>query len=100
MCRSDSKDLCTLEKGKQHGLLCFLLVIYLSLYFYFTSYIVVHVFSFLFPQLVPSDSEVGDEKSVLTRTETLSITICFKEPCHLLPYFSRGSVFFFAIYCN
>ena len=69
-------------------------------------FIVVFLFSFLycraciffFVQLVPSDSEVGDEKSVLTRTKTLSITICFKEPCHLLPYFSRGSVFFFLLF--
>ena len=35
---------------------------------------------FLFPQRVPSDLEVGYEKSILTRTETLSITFCLKEP--------------------
>ena len=35
---------------------------------------------FLFPQRVPSDLEEGYEKSILTRTETFSITICFKEP--------------------
>ena len=29
---------------------------------------------------VPSDLEVGYEKSILTRTETLSITFCLKEP--------------------
>ena len=54
-------------------------------------FIVVFLFSFLycraciffFVQLVPSDSEVGDEKSVLTRTKTLSITICFKEVGHM-----------------
>ena len=38
------------------------------------------MYFFLFPQCVPSDSEVGYEKSIMTRTETFSITICFKEP--------------------
>ena len=39
-----------------------------------------HIYVFLFPQRVPSDLEVGYEKSILTRTETLSITFCLKEP--------------------
>ena len=39
-----------------------------------------HIYVFLFPQRVPSDLEVGYEKSILTRTETFSITIYCKEP--------------------
>ena len=50
---------------------------------------------FLFPQRVPSDLEVGYEKSILTRmtrTETFPITIYFKEPL-LFITFSRECVF-------
>ena len=44
--------------------------------FYSLPCIITHV-CFLFPKRVPS---VGYEKSILTRTENLFITICFKEP--------------------
>ena len=78
LCRSGSKDICTL----QHGFLCFLLFLYL--YFYSLSRIITHVCFFnslsAFPQCVPSELEVDYEKPILTRTETFSITICFKEP--------------------
>ena len=70
LCRSGSKDICTL----QHGFLRFLLFLYL----YFILYLALsHMYVFLFPKRVPS---VGYEKSILTRTENLFITICFKEP--------------------
>ena len=32
------------------------------------------------------DLEVGHEKSIFTRTETFSITICFKEPLTVILY--------------
>ena len=54
-----------------------------------------HIYVFLFPQRVPSDLEVGYEKSILTRmtrTETFPITIYFKEPL-LFITFSRERVF-------
>ena len=48
---------------------------------------------FLFPQRVPSDLEVGDEKSILTRTETFSITTCFKEPLLFITLFLKRKCF-------
>ena len=69
MCRSSVRDFCTLQKGKQHRFLCFLL--FLSLYFNFFRALS-YMYVFLFPQGVPLDLEVGYEKSVLTRTEILS----------------------------
>ena len=69
MCRSGARDFCTLQKGKQHRFLCFLL--FLSLYFNFFRALS-YMYVFLFPQGVPLDLEVGYEKSVLTRTEILS----------------------------
>ena len=53
---------------------------------------------FLFPRRVPSDLEVGYEKSILTRTETFSITICFKEPLSFITFFSQENMFLSAIY--
>ena len=90
VCRSGSKDICTPQKGKQHGFLCFLLLLYL--YFYSLSRIIIHV-CFFFLQRVPSDLEVGYEKSILTRTETFSITICFKEPLLFITLFLKRMCF-------
>ena len=56
-----------------------------------------HIYVFLFPQRVPSDLEVGYEKSILTRTETFSITICFKEPLLFITLFLKR-IFLFGIY--
>ena len=52
------------------------------LYFECLSCNIIDVCFFFIPlaQRVPSDLEVGYEKSILTRTETFSITFCFKEP--------------------
>ena len=87
VCRSGSKDICTPQKGKQHGFLCFLLLLYL--YFYSLSRIIIHVCF-----CVPSDLEVGYEKSILTRTETFSITICFKEPLLFIILFLKIMCFY------
>ena len=62
--KSGSKDIWTLQNGKQHGFPCFL-------YLYFILFLAL---SYMY------DLEVGHEKSIFTRTETFSITICFKEP--------------------
>ena len=53
-----------------------------------------HMYFFLFPQCVPSDSEVGYEKSIMTRTETFSITICFKEPLLFIILFLKRTCFY------
>ena len=55
---------------------------YVYLYFKCLSCNIIDVCFFFIPlaQRVPSDLEVGYEKSILTRTETFSITFCFKEP--------------------
>ena len=53
-----------------------------------------HMYVFLFPQRVPSDLEVGYEKSILTRTETFSITICFKEPLLFITLFLKIICFY------
>ena len=53
-----------------------------------------HIYVFLFPQRVPSDLEVGYEKSILTRTETFSITICFKEPLLFITLFLKIMCFY------
>ena len=53
-----------------------------------------HIYVFLFPQRVPSDLEVGYEKSILTRTETFSITICFKEPLLFITLFLKRMCFY------
>ena len=87
VCRSGSKDICTPQKGKQHGFPYFLLLLYL--YFYSLSRIIIHVCF-----CVPSDLEVGYEKSILTRTETFSITICFKEPLLFITLFLKRMCFY------
>ena len=53
-----------------------------------------HIYVFLFPQRVPSDLEVGYEKSILTRTETFSVTICFKEPLLFITLFLQIMCFY------
>ena len=53
-----------------------------------------HMYVFLFPRRVPSDLEVGYEKSILTRTETFSITICFKEPLLFITLFLKRICFY------
>ena len=63
--------------------ICFL---FSSLHYYVCMF-------FSFPQRAPSDLEVGYGKSILSRTETLFITIYFKEPLLFITYFSRERVF-------
>ena len=67
-----------------------------SLFLSLFSFLHYHIsMLFKFPQRVPSDLEVGYEKSILTRmtrTETFPITIYFKEPL-LFITFSRECVF-------
>ena len=53
-----------------------------------------HIYVFLFPQRVPSDLEVGYEKSILTRTEILSITICLREPPFFITLFLKRMSFY------
>ena len=55
------------------------------------------MYVFLFPPRVPSDLEEGYEKSILTRNETFSIIIFFKEPLVFKILFLKIA-FFFAIY--
>ena len=85
---SGSKDICTL----QHRFLCFLLFLYF--YFYSLTCIITHVFFFIFLQRVPLHLEVGYEKSTLSRTETFSITICFKETLLFLTLFLKRTYFY------
>ena len=49
---------------------------------------------FLLSEHVPSDLEVGYEKSILTRNETFSITICFKEPLLFITLFLKIMCFY------
>ena len=74
--KSGSKDIWTLQNGKQHGFPCFL-------YLYFILFLAL---SYMY------DLEVGHEKSIFTRTETFSITICFKEP---LLYYTQYLCWFY-----
>ena len=92
MCRSGSKDIRLL----QHGFLCFLLFLYL--YFYSPPCIITHVCFFLFPRRVPSDLEVGYEKSILTRTEILFYYYLFQRTPVIYNFISQENVFLFAIY--
>ena len=92
MCSSGSKDI----RSLQHGFLCFLLFLYL--YFYSPPCIITHVCFFLFPRRVPSDLEVGYEKSILTRTETLFYHYLFQRTPVIYNFISQENVFLFAIY--
>ena len=49
---------------------------------------------FLFPRRVPLDLEVGYEKSMLSRTDTFSITICFKELLLFITIFLKRTCFY------
>ena len=53
-----------------------------------------HIYVFLIPRRVPSDLEVDYEKSILTRTETFSVTICFKEPLLFITLFLQIMYFY------
>ena len=57
-----------------------------------------HSYVFLFPQHVPSDLEVGYEKSTLTRTETLLFQYLFQRTPVIYNFISQENVFLFAIY--
>ena len=57
-----------------------------------------HIYVFLFPQRVPSDLEVGYEKSILTRTETLLFHYLFQRTPVIYNFISQENVFLFAIY--
>ena len=57
-----------------------------------------HIYVFLFPQRVPSDLEVGYEKSILTRTEILFYYYLFQRTPVIYNFISQENVFLFAIY--
>ena len=57
-----------------------------------------HIYVFLFPQHVPSDLEVGHEKSILTRTEILFYHYLFQRTPVICDFISQENVFLFAIY--
>ena len=57
-----------------------------------------HNYVFLFPQRIPSDLEVGYEKSILTRTETLFYHYLFQRTPVICDFISQENVFLFAIY--
>ena len=57
-----------------------------------------HIYVFLFPQRVPSDLEVGHEKSILTRTEILFYHYLFQRTPVIYNFISQENVFLFAIY--
>ena len=57
-----------------------------------------HNYDFLFPQRVPSDLEVGHEKSILTRTEILFYHYLFQRTPVICDFISQENVFLFAIY--
>ena len=57
-----------------------------------------HIYVFLFPQHVPSDLEVGHEKSILTRTEILFYHYLFQRTPVIHNFISQENVFLFAIY--
>ena len=69
-------------------------LIYIFIVFLALSYIYV----FLFPQRVPSDLEVGYEKSIMTRTETLFYHYLFQRTPVIYNFISQKNVFLFAIY--
>ena len=57
-----------------------------------------HIYVFLFPQHVPSDLEVGHEKSILTRTEILFYHYLFQRTPVIYNFISQENMFLFAIY--
>ena len=69
-----------------------------SLFVFLFSSLHYHSYVFLFPQHVPSDLEVGYEKSILTRTETLLFHYLFQRTPVICNFISQENVFLFAIY--
>ena len=69
-----------------------------SLFVFLFSSLHYHSYVFLFPQHVPSDLEVGYEKSILTRTETLLFHYLFQRTPVIYNFISQENVFLFAIY--
>ena len=69
-----------------------------SLFVFLFSSLHYHSYVFLFPQHVPSDLEVGYEKSILTRTETLFYHYLFQRTPVIYNFISQENVFLFAIY--
>ena len=70
-----TQKISALCKGASNVSSCVFSFIYLFFFFFGLLYI----YGFWFPQRIRSDLEVGYEKSILTRTQTLS-SICLKEP--------------------
>ena len=54
-----------------------------------------YMYVFPIPSARLSDLEVGYEKAILTRTETVSITICFREPLLFTTSFLENRFYFF-----
>ena len=54
---------------------------------------------FYSPLCIPSDLKIGYEKSILTRTETLSLTTCFKEPLLFITLFLKRTCFYLLFIC-
>ena len=66
-----------------------------SLFVFLFSALHYHTFMFfLFPQRVPSDLEVGYEKSILTNIKPFSITICYREPLLFINLFLNRMCFY------
>ena len=71
-----------------------------SLSVFVSSFLHYHIcMFFLFPLCVPSDLKIGYEKSILTRTETLSLTTCFKEPLLFITLFLKRNCFYLLFIC-
>ena len=73
--------------------------LFFNLYLYPLSCNIIYVCFFLFPLCVPSDLKIGYEKSILTRTETLSLTTCFKEPLLFITLFLKRTCFYLLFIC-
>ena len=75
---------------------------YVFSFFFFCIFILFlalsHIYVFLFPRRVPSDLEVGHEKSILTRTEILFYQYLFQITPVINNFISQENVFLFAIY--
>ena len=71
-----------------------------SLFVFVSSFLHYHIcMFFLFPLCIPSDLKIGYEKSILTRTETLSLTTCFKEPLLFITLFLKRTCFYLLFIC-
>ena len=67
--------------------LFFFLILFSFLYYHICMF-------FLLPQRISLDLEVGYEKSILTRTKTLSAADCFKDPLLLNTLFLKRKYFY------